>query len=41
MKALIGFSRIILIVGLSRIVVFGVEWFIENGVLVRQLSRLD
>src|SRR6218665_3826590 len=37
MKCLLGFIRVILIVGLPRIIWFSVKWFVENGVLVRQL----
>src|SRR6218665_3365431 len=35
MKGFIGFIRIIPIIGFSRIILFGVKWFVENGVLVR------
>src|SRR6218665_1106079 len=41
MKGLLGFIRIIVIVGLPRIILFSVKWFVENGVLVRQLSHVD
>src|SRR6218665_2696691 len=41
MKAIIDLSRVILIVGLPRIILLGPEWFVENGVLVRQLCRVD
>src|SRR6218665_2214579 len=40
-KFFLGFIRVILIVVLSTIILFGVKWFVENGVLVRQLSRVD
>src|SRR6218665_429228 len=39
MKAPIGFICVILIVGLPRMILFRVEWFVENGVLVCQLSH--
>src|SRR6218665_1775168 len=29
------------IVGFPRIILFGMKWFVENGVLVRQLCRVD
>src|SRR6218665_2177952 len=41
MKALIGFSRITLIIGLPRIIMLDLKWFVENDVLVRQLCRVD
>src|SRR6218665_2254426 len=37
MKCFLSLIRVILIVGLPRIILFGVKWFVENGVLVRQL----
>ena len=40
-KGLIGFIRKISIVGFPRIILFGVKWFVQNGALVRQLSRVD
>src|SRR6218665_1919686 len=40
-KGLVGFIRKISIVGFPRIILFGVKWFAENGVLVRQLCRVD
>src|SRR6218665_2328965 len=39
-KGLVGFIRKISIVGFPRIILFGVKWFVENGVLVRQLCRV-
>src|SRR6218665_99278 len=41
MKCFLGFIRVILIVGFPRIILFGAKWFVENGVLVRQLCRVD
>src|SRR6218665_3839024 len=41
MKCFLGSIRVILIVGLPRIILFGVKWFVENGELVRQLCRVD
>src|SRR6218665_3181040 len=35
MKEFFGFIRIISIVGFPRIILFGVKWLLENGVLVR------
>src|SRR6218665_964679 len=40
-KGLVGFIRKISIVGFPRIILFGMKWFVENGVLVRQLFRVD
>src|SRR6218665_1999443 len=40
-KGLVGFIRKISIVGFPRIILFGMKWFVENGVLVRQLCRID
>src|SRR6218665_4011408 len=40
-KGLVRFIRKISIVGFPRIILFGVKWFVENGVLVRQLCRVD
>src|SRR6218665_849522 len=40
-KGLVGFIRKISIVGFPRIILFGVKWFVDNGVLVRQLCRVD
>src|SRR6218665_3203273 len=40
-KGPLGFIRKISIVGFPRIILFGMKWFVENGVLVRQLSRVD
>src|SRR6218665_1542401 len=40
-KGLVGFIRKISIVGFPRIILFGMKWFVENGVLVRQLCRVD
>src|SRR6218665_2478169 len=40
-KGLVGFIRTISIVGFPRIILFGMKWFVENGVLVRQLCRVD
>src|SRR6218665_1208636 len=40
-KGLIGFIRKISIVGFPRIILFGVKWLVENGVLVRQLCRVN
>src|SRR6218665_1068747 len=40
-KGLVGFIRKISIVGFRRIILFGVKWLVENGVLVRQLFRFD
>src|SRR6218665_674077 len=36
MKCFLGFIRVILIVGFPRIILFGVKWFVENGVLLRR-----
>src|SRR6218665_1260934 len=41
MKCFLGFIRVIFVVGFRRIILFGVKWFVENGVLVRQLCRVD
>src|SRR6218665_3860327 len=41
LKCFLGFIRVILIVGFPRIILFGIIWFVENGVLVRQLCRVD
>src|SRR6218665_2142604 len=43
MKCFLGFirARVILFVGLPRIILFGVKWFVEKGELVRQLYRVD
>src|SRR6218665_810944 len=40
-KGLVGFIRKISIVGFPRIILFGGKWLVENGVLVRQLCRVD
>src|SRR6218665_3642198 len=40
-NGLVGFMQKISIVGFPRIILFGVKWLVENGVLVRQLCRVD
>src|SRR6218665_3788552 len=40
-EGLVGFIRKISIVGFPRIILFGMKWFVENGVLIRQLCRVD
>src|SRR6218665_3069038 len=41
MKCFLGFICVVFIVGFPRIVLFGMKWFVGNGVLVRQLCRVD